>query len=171
MLIAGCGSSSSPTAGVSSQGANDPSNPNSAQVQRATLAFTDCMRARGVAGLADPGPVGLKGELAPSTPHSPAFVRAFPACSHLLPFGRSLQTAAQTRAKTVAALAFARCIRNHGFPRFPDPTPTGQLTHEMVAAAGINLNQPAVLRAGDACAGVTHGLITRATIARFVAGH
>jgi hypothetical protein len=31
--------------------------------------------------------------------------------------------------------------------------------------------QPAVLEAGDACAGVTHGLITKAIVARFVAGH
>jgi len=170
ILIGACGSSASTTAAGSSQGAG-PNNPNSAQVQRALLDFTDCMRAHGVAGLATPGPGGLKAELAPSTPHSPAFVRAFPACSHLLPFGGQQATPAQTRAKMAAALAFARCIRNHGFPTFPDPTTTGQLTHEMVAAAGINLNQPAVLQAGDACAGVTHGFITRTTIARFVAGH
>ena len=171
MLIAACGSSSSTTAGVSSQGANNPNNPNSAQIQRAILAFTDCMRAHGVAGLANPGPEALKGELAPSTPHSPAFVRAFPACSHLLPFGGPQDDRGTDPRETAAALAFAQCIRNHGFPSFPDPTTTGQLTHEMVAAAGINLNQPAVVQAGDACAGVTHGFITKATIARFVAGH
>jgi hypothetical protein len=88
----------------------------------------------------------------------------------LLPFGGGQETAAQTRARTAAALAFARCIRHHGFPSFPDPTASGQLTHEMVAAAGINLNQPAVLQAGDACASVTHGFITKAIVARFVAG-
>jgi hypothetical protein len=68
-------------------------------------------------------------------------------------------------------LAFARCVRNHGFPSFPDPTSDGQLSHEMIDAAGINLHQPAVLQAGDACVGVTHGLLTRAAVARFVAGH
>jgi hypothetical protein len=76
-----------------------------------------------------------------------------------------------TQAQKAAALAFARCIRAHGFPNFPDPSATGQLTHEMIAAAGINLHQPAVLQAGDACAGVSHGFITKATVARFVAGH
>ena len=129
------------------------------------------MRAHGVAGLANPAPGDLKGELAPTTLHSPAFVRAFPACSHLLPFRAPQETATQTRARTTAALAFAQCIRAHGFPSFPDPSTTGELTHEMVAAAGINLNQPAVLQAGDACAGVTHGFFTKANIARFVAGH
>lgn len=68
-----------------------------------------------------------------------------------------------------AELAFARCIRGHGFPRFPDPTSAG-ITHELLASAGIDLHQPAVVRAADACVGVTHGLITRAGVARFIAG-
>ena len=59
-------------------------------------------------------------------------------------------------------LAFARCMRSHGFPSFPDPTSTGELTHEMLANAGINLHQPAVVQAADACVGVTHGVITKA---------
>jgi hypothetical protein len=69
------------------------------------------------------------------------------------------------------ALAFARCIRAHGFPSFPDPSSNGDITHEMVARAGIDLDQPAVLRAADACAPVTHGVITRASVAHFIAGH
>ena len=93
------------------------------------------------------------------------------ACRHLLSGGGApSQTAAQRQAQTVAALAFARCLRSHGFPRFPDPTNTGELTHQMLANAGIDLHQPAVVHAADACVGVTHGLITRAGVARFVAG-
>lgn len=128
------------------------------------------MRSHGVAGLANLTPEALKGELAPSTPHSPAFKAALPDCSHLLPFGGSGETAGQTQAQKAGALAFAVCIRSHGFPSFPDPSATGQLTHEMVAAAGIDLHQPAVLQAGDACVGASHGFITKAIVARFVAG-
>ena len=40
----------------------------------------------------------------------------------------------------------------------------------MVVAAGIDLHQPAVVQAADACAGVTHGYITKAVVARFIAG-
>jgi len=40
----------------------------------------------------------------------------------------------------------------------------------MLTNAGINLHQPAVVQAADACVGVTHGFITKAAIARFVAG-
>lgn len=168
VLLAACGSNSSSPAAASGQ---NPSNPNPAQAQHKILAFTTCMRAHGVAGLANPAPSDLKAELAPTTPHSPAFRAALPACSHLLPFGGSQETAAQTRAQEAAFMAFARCIRSHGFPAFPDPSTNGQITHEMVAGAGINLKQPAVLQAGDACVGVTHGFITKAIVARFVAGH
>jgi hypothetical protein len=69
-----------------------------------------------------------------------------------------------------ALLAFARCLRSHGFPSFPDPTSSGQVTNQMLASAGINLNQPAMLQVADACVSVTHGLITKAAVARFVAG-
>lgn len=71
---------------------------------------------------------------------------------------------------TAALLALARCVRGHGFPSFPDPTSSGQVTYEMLANAGINLRQPAALQAADACVSVTHGVITKATVARFVAG-
>jgi hypothetical protein len=67
-------------------------------------------------------------------------------------------------------LAFARCIRARGFARFPDPTNDGSLTHQMLAQAGIDLHQPAVVQAADACVTVTHGLLTRADVAQFIAG-
>jgi hypothetical protein len=69
-----------------------------------------------------------------------------------------------------AALAFARCLRGRGFPRFPDPASTGELSHEMLASAGIDVHQPALLRAADACVSVTRGAITKADVARFAAG-
>jgi hypothetical protein len=67
-------------------------------------------------------------------------------------------------------LAFARCMRSHGFPSFPDPTSTGLVSRQMLANAGINLHQPAALTAGDACVSVTHGMITKAELARVAAG-
>lgn len=167
VLLAACGSSSS--AGASASGpAGD--NPNTAQAQREIVEFVGCMRNDGVAGLATPTLADLKAMLAPSTPHSRAFQAALPDCAHLLPFGGPHDTPAQARSHKAAFMAFARCIRSHGFPSFPDPSTNGQITHEMVAAAGINLNQPAVRQAGDACVGVTHGFITTAIVARFVAG-
>ena len=45
-----------------------------------------------------------------------------------------------------ASLAFAQCMRNHGYPRFPDPDSAGNLN-----MTGINLNTPRGRSAGAAC--------------------
>ena len=125
------------------------------------------MRGHGVSNFPDPGQP--KDVLTKSEVNSPRFQAAQNACVRLLP-PRQPESAAAQRARKAAGLAFARCVRSHGFPGFPDPTATGELTPEMVTAAGINLHQPAVLQAGYACVGVTHGLLTRAAIARAVNG-
>ena len=123
------------------------------------------MHSHGVPNFPDPNSSGQipKDQIIALDPSSPQFAGG-PA-SLRTPLAIS---AAQARARrrihahTAAMLAFARCIRSHGFPNFPDPTSSGQLTHQMVAGAGINLHQPAVLQAGDACVSVTHGVITKA---------
>ena len=131
------------------------------------------MRSHGVSNFPDPStdPREFKQSLDPTTAHSPAFQPALSACGHLLPRGGQSHSAPPSQAQITAELAFARCLRGHGFPSFPDPSTGGQLTHEMLAGAGINIHQPAVVQAADACVGVTHGYITRAAVARFVAGH
>jgi hypothetical protein len=166
LTTAACGSSSpSPTSASSPNGGNPQS-----QAQREMVSLSDCMRSHDVPSFPDPSTTGFKAALAPSTPHSRAFQTAYQICQHLLPGGGPAQETARHRAQLPAFLAFVRCLRSHGFPSFPDPTSSGQLTHEMVVAAGINLHQPAVLQAGDDCVSVTNGVITKADVARFVAG-
>jgi hypothetical protein len=165
LLVAACGSSASSTTTVSSAG----DQPTQAQQQQA-VAFSACMRSHGVSSFPDPGAGDFKYELAPSTPHTPAFESAFGACRHLLLNGGGPGQDTHSPAQIAATLAFARCLRSHGFPSFPDPSSTGDLTHEMLNNAGIDIHQPAVVRAADACVGVTHGYITRVDVARFIAG-
>jgi hypothetical protein len=45
-----------------------------------------------------------------------------------------------------------------------DPTAQGQLTLQMVHAAGDDLQAPSFLTAARACVGVTHGAITLADV-------
>ena len=172
LLAAGCGSSSSSSSTSSSSGGA----PSQAQIQQENqqlIRFTDCMRSHGVPSLPDPtsDPHAFKEALDPTTEQSPAFGSAMTACHHLLPGGPHSQPTPPSPAQTAALLAFARCLRGHGFPRFPDPSTAGDITHAMLATAGINLQQPAVVQAADACTSVTHGLLTRSDVARFVAGH
>jgi hypothetical protein len=165
VLIAACGSNSS---GPSTSAGP----PTQAQVQGDMVRFADCMRSHGVPNFPDPttSPRDFKQAF---NSKSPAFLSGATTCQHLLPRGGegpSGQTPAQRRRQLAAGLAFARCIRSRGFPGFPDPTSDGQLTHQMLANAGIDIHQPAAVQAADACVGVTHGLLTKAAVARFVAG-
>jgi hypothetical protein len=168
-VIAACGSSSSSSSSAGAQ-------PSQAQIQQETqdaVRFADCMRSHGVGTFPDPNtdPRGFKQALDPSLTHTPAFKSAYNACQQLLPRGGQSQSPRPSQAQLTAELAFARCIRSHGFPNFPDPSTAGELSHEMLASAGIDIHQPAVAQAADACVGVTHGFVTRADVARFVAGH
>ena len=89
------------------------------------------------------------------------------ACSHLLPTNGgagSQETAQQQRTRLADGLSFARCMRNHGVARFPDPTAQGQLTVEMVQAQGIDVRSPAVLRIVQACLPASHGALTPAKV-------
>jgi hypothetical protein len=159
LLSAGCSGGSSTIAATTTK-------------QNVTLAYARCMHSHGLPNFPDPNSSGEipKDQLIALDPSSPQFQAAQRACARIYPYRGPGQNSAQGPAHTAEMLAFARCIRSHGFPNFPDPTRSGQLTHEMVASAGINLHQPAVLQAGDACVSVTHGIITKAIVARFVAG-
>jgi len=166
LVVAACGGSS-PHRSTSASGSGPP--PTQAQTQQ-MVRFADCMRSHGVPGFPDPNADFGAFKQAVNS-NSPAFASAMPHCQQLLPNLQSSESTAEPHSHTVALLAFARCLRGHGFPNFPDPSTSGQVTHEMIASAGINLQQPAVLHAADACVGVTHGVITPAIVARFVAGH
>ncbi|HEY5390232.1 MAG TPA: hypothetical protein VIJ83_06710 [Solirubrobacteraceae bacterium] len=181
LLVAGCGGGSSPnvanvnssTATSSTASSNSAAPPTESQIQQAqrqVTSFVHCMRSHGVS-IVNPSvsPHGFKDAF--NSP-SPAFRSAQAVCGHLLPAGHGPSQSAQasTRAQTVALLAFANCMRSHAFPSFPDPTSSGELNHEMLARARIDLHEPAVVHAADACTSVTHGVITRATVAHFVAG-
>jgi hypothetical protein len=164
-VIAALGSSSPSSAGP-------PTQPQMQQLQQSAVRFAQCMRSHGLLNFPDPtSPQEFKQSIGASAEGSPTARSAETACQHLLPGGGSpRQSAAHSQAQSVAALAFARCLRSHGFPNFPDPTSSGQITHEMLANAGINLHQPALLQAADACVSVTHGVLTKAGVARFAAG-
>lgn len=164
--LAACGSSGHSTSTTA------PGRQTQAQIQ-AAFRFARCMRSHGVSGFPDPTTSAFKFALTPSSGNarSPSFHSAVIACRHLLPDGGPPnETPARRQAQIAAGLAFARCLRTHGFPNFPDPTSSGQLTPGMVTQAGINIHQPAVLEAADGCVGVTHGFLTKADIARAVNG-
>jgi hypothetical protein len=159
LLMAGCGGGSSTNAAATGQ--------------TGVLAYAHCMHSHGVPNFPDPDSSGaIPKDKIIALGDSPQFQAAESACLHVMPatgLGPE-KTALPTRTRLADALSFARCVRAHGFPSFPDPTSQGQLTPEMVTATGIDLHQPEVLRVAIACLPASHGLLTRAAIERAVNG-
>jgi ABC-2 family transporter protein len=168
LLVAGCGGGSSP--GVASV-ASPTTTAVAGRTQNKALAYSACMRSHGVPRFPDPNSSGeiLKSEVIALNPGSPQFQAAQRACQGLQPNG-GRPSQAERAQHLGALLAFARCMRMHAVANFPDPTSGGEITHEMLAAAGVDVHQPAVLQAADACVSVTHGILTKAAVARFAAG-
>jgi hypothetical protein len=110
--IAACGSSkSSSTAAASGQFAQG-------------VKYSDCMRSHGVSNFPDPAPGGgfdIPPQSAVGAEEgSPAFVSAQTACAKLQPGGSAPPRI--TGEQVHQMFLEARCIRQHGFPHFPDPS-------------------------------------------------
>ncbi|MGH2935023.1 MAG: hypothetical protein ACRDL2_10995 [Gaiellaceae bacterium] len=108
------------------------------------LAFSHCMRSNGVPNFPDPNSSGVwpksQVELAAGNPR---FQAATHACGHMLPYGGpgvppSPAVVQQIRTDMTK---FARCMRSHGVPNWPDPTVDDQGRGSFdTQAAGINTN-------------------------------
>lgn len=107
LLAAACGSGSSSSA-----------TGGSTQHDRA-LAFARCIRSHGVPNWPDPDSQGGFPGVSKQMLQSAAGQSALDACRHLL--NGPPESPQQRRYQAEVALEFARCIRTHGFPDFPDP--------------------------------------------------
>ena len=105
------------------------------------LAFANCMRSHGAPSFPDPeldsSGALVKKPLLESTFNAPPSARA--ACAHLMPTQAMGLAPAQQEQHQRQQLAFAACMRRHGFPQFPDGWSgnVGQLL-----SAGIDPHSP-----------------------------
>jgi hypothetical protein len=171
VIAAGCGGTSPSSGSSSAAAAQAHGGPGAAAFQ-----FSACMRKHGVSNFPDPkvttsaSGTSVAIGINPSIAGQPAFKTAQKDCQHIIgsPGKGPDGNPAQQRVRTQALLAFARCLRTHGFPNFPDPDATGELSAEMIRRAGIDFQAPALLTAGRSCASVTHGQITPAQVAQAI---
>jgi hypothetical protein len=148
--VTGCGGSSGAhvaqlgptTTSQSSRSSNAP-----AQSSRldAALAFSRCMRSHGVPAFPDPN---SQGDFPPFDTGVPkqVSVAANDACKRLLLRGGTTGTPQQREQKFAFALKVAQCLRNHGYPGFPDPSASGQ-----PLPPGIDTNSPQFTATEGAC--------------------
>ena len=137
LLAAGCGGSS----------------PAASTQQNGPVAFASCMRSHGVPNWPDPNSNGVfdKSKLTSQQlgASSSRVQTAQRACSHLLPNGGSGPSAAQLQEEKAQGLSYARCVRAHGVPNFPDPDSSGRIPDP--ATVGINQGSPKFQAANQAC--------------------
>ncbi len=123
----------------------------------AALRFADCMRSNGVPDFPDPLQGGGFQRISGLDKNSPALQAAQKACAKLAP--GSGPPRALSESQKLAALAFAKCMRSHGMPNFPDPTlsrsPTGLALYlqgmMFPVGAGLNPGSPAFQRSMATC--------------------
>ena len=142
--------------------------------------YSACMRNHGVSDFPDPvvshtgngTQVSIHVSQADGT--SPQFKTAQQACRGILPTPSNADLAAQAQQQRIHGqdlVGFARCLRGRGINGFPDPNAQGDLTLEMIQAAGIDLTAPQVRTAGLACASASNGAITRADVIQATSGN
>jgi hypothetical protein len=83
------------------------------------------------------------------TPNGPNVDTAQSACRKYLPGGGPPPlTPAQVAQRAKAMLAFAKCMRKHGVPNFPDPNGQGTFDPQKL---GLIKGSPALQSAGRTC--------------------
>ncbi len=140
VIAAGCG------------GTNQPGNAGSGSTKAQFLAYSRCMRSHGVLDFPDPttpagGGVAFSIDGGPGSdlnPNNPKFKAANRGCQPLLPAG--VQSATPASPKVAAEVRWARCLRSHGVPSFPDPNKQGAFD-----SAKFDSSSPAFQTASEAC--------------------
>jgi hypothetical protein len=142
VLAAGCGSSN---------GGSSLTTSSRAPLAMA-LAYTRCMRSHGVHDYPDPsippgGGVTVRINGGPGSDlnrSNPAFETASHACRKLSLGGQQAPTASTEQ--IAAEVRWARCLRAHGVPAFPDPNSNGAID-----SGKFDPTSPAFRRASAAC--------------------
>lgn len=140
LVLAACGAGNQ---GVANLGGSSPSpssgSSRSGSTSQSLEAFSQCMRAHGIAGFPDPG---SGGDLAVNAnnlgvdPSSATFQNAQKACQKHLPNGGQVSPSQQA-AMEQQALKFSQCMRAHGIANFPDPQ-----FHSGNGGAGVSVQLP-----------------------------
>ena len=151
LLAAACGGSPSSTGSGSSPNAGG-----AASVQASSpsaLAFSRCMRSKGVPNFPDPPP-SFNGKFPGSSPQqlgvSESRIRAVTeACQNLLPTVQG--QAPLTTQEQQDYLKAAACMRSHGITSFPDPTFSGGRVSFPTPPAGFATGSPQFARARQTC--------------------
>jgi hypothetical protein len=120
------------------------SSSSSREPRNAMLEYARCLRSHGVPNFPDPDSSGGTQLQQGIDPISPEFAAAQQACQSKLRSGQPTPSQ-QDRQKL---LAYAKCMRSHGVPDFPDPSSSGPLA---IDPGQLDPNSPQFKAADQAC--------------------
>jgi hypothetical protein len=146
LLAAACSSSPSSTGSGGSPDAGGSANTPSA------VGYSRCMRSNGVPNFPDPTSSGgfLKGTAQQFGVSDSQLQAARQACQRLLPSSGG-QTQAQVRQAMSALWNFARCMRSHGVPGWPDPSTDSEGDPIFYLQGEIDEHAPQIMTKIHAC--------------------
>jgi hypothetical protein len=149
-LLSGCGARDT---GSTHQLSSTPD----ASGARSPVAYAKCMRSHGVPRFPDPNSTGGFNANGPGVdPRAPQYQAAAKACMSLMPAGKAISTqgaGAVSPQRQAQLLRFARCLRSHGEPKFPDPTGNG-----IALSNAIDRSSPQFQSAQQTCHSLLPGL-------------
>lgn len=160
LLTVACGGNSASTgSGGSSRSAGAaPSASNNA------VAFAQCMRSHGIPNYPDPSSVSDGIDSTQLGVSDTVYETARTTCNQLYPQrrGGTELTTAQEQQVEAQLLKFAKCMRSHGLPSFPDPNPASTIWESgggpiFSPPSSINPNSPQFTSAANACKSLQPG--------------
>jgi hypothetical protein len=151
VLASGCsGSSGAKVAQVGTTSGSSGSGSSGGSGEGDAAAYSACMRGHGVPNFPDPDSSGRIRIPSTIDDRSPTVRAAYRACHSLAPSG-SFNGQGETMGSQDQLLAFAKCMRSHGVPAFPDPQLLNGHLRMRVTAGQIDPNSPVVTAAMAAC--------------------
>jgi hypothetical protein len=145
LLAAGCGDSPSPT------GAGSAPNTGASANSAIPVAYSRCMRSHGIPDFPDPNSSGQisKRAIIQLGVSTSVLQTAQRACERLWPYQAPSQ--AQQRQELAQDLTFARCMRSHGVPDFPDPTSSGGQAEFVISVSRVGMSESQLLVKAHQC--------------------
>ncbi|MDX2967666.1 hypothetical protein PWY87_05805 [Kribbella solani] len=154
LLVTACGNDGGKDGGndgaggvaAASPGSSESAKPGGGAEKNSPLAYSKCMRANGVTNFPDPDPNGgLKIDGDKVGLGTPAYEKAAATCKQY-----NAAPAPEAPADREAALAYAKCMRENGVPKFPDPNAEGGTDIDR-GALGVDITGPVFKKADDKC--------------------
>jgi hypothetical protein len=128
LATAGC--DDPPRPGVATAGGTPTASARAETYADRMLVWAKCMRDHGVE-MADPDPDGNVGLADPRSKVNPSVQKAIEACQPVRPPGELQPLPTLPPEQIEGARRYAKCMRDHGVPEFPDPDEGGLFTRDM----------------------------------------